>query len=113
MPHAFPVHGAAQAAHTGETLLLEHSSKLHIVHIGKACAVGVAMRSCPAHNGADSMHVRCVHMHQTPLTYHGGGSPAVWPGDVLPGAFRDHGLNSEGVSGLHHPNGLVLCRQQW
>ena len=52
-------------------------------------------------------------MLQTQLTYRGGGSPVVWPGDILPGAFRDHGLNSEGVSGLHHPNGLVLCGQQW
>ena len=44
-----------------------------------------------------------VCMLQTQLTYRGGGSPVVWPGDILPGAFRDHGLNSEGVSGLHHP----------
>ena len=56
---------------------------------------------------------RCVCMHQTQLMYSGGGSPVVWPGDILPGAFRDHGLNSEGVSGLHHSNGLVLCGQQW
>ena len=56
---------------------------------------------------------RCVYMHQTQLTCRGGGSPVVWPGDILAGAFRDHGFNSEGVSGLHHPNGLVLCKQQW
>ena len=34
-------------------------------------------------------------MHQTQLTYRGGGSPVVWPGDILPGAFRDYGLNSD------------------
>ena len=22
-------------------------------------------------------------------------------------------INSEGASGLHHPNGLVFCEQQW
>ena len=80
------------------------------LHYGKACAVGVAIEAAP-HSW--SRQQACTRIRHHPRTYHGGGTPAVWPGDILPSAFRDHGLNSEGVSGLHHSNGLVLCRQQW
>ena len=76
--------------------------------------MGVAIEAVPSTmEQTASMPGACTRIRHHPRTYHGGGTPAVRPGDILPSAFRDHGFNSEGVSGLHHPNGLVLCREQW
>ena len=87
---------------------------LQTLHYGKACAVGVAIEAAPpTMEQTSSMPGVCTCIIHHPRTYHSEGTPAVRQGDILPSAFRDHGLNSEGVPGLHHPNGLVLCRQQW
>ena len=76
--------------------------------------MGVVMQAAPrTMEQTATMPGACTCIRHHPCTYHGGGTPAVRPGDILPSAFRDNGLNSEGVSGLHHSNGLVLCRQQW
>ena len=65
-------------------------------------AVVVAMEAAPPTiKQTSSMPAAgaCTCITHHPHTYHGGGTRAVWPGDILPSAFRDHGLNSEGVSG--------------
>ena len=69
---------------------------LQTLHYGKAFAVGVTTETAPP---TMEQTANMPGVYQTPPTYHGGGTPAIRPGDILPSAFRDHGL--------------VLCRQWW
>ena len=75
---------------------------------GMCCGCG--HRNCSAHvEQTASMPGACICLRNRPCMHHGGGTPAVRRGDILPSAFRDHGLNSEGVSGLHHSSSVWAC----
>ena len=51
------------------------------------CAVGVAIEAAPpTMEQTASMPGVCTCIRHHPRTYHGGGTPAVWPGDILPSA---------------------------
>lgn len=46
-----------------------------------------------------------------PETVLGDGRPVVRPLQILPRSLADHRLDGEDVAGLHHADGVVLCKE--
>lgn len=87
-------------------LVKQRVSELHLVHEPRVAVIRSSLRENVTAGVCDEQRLLKLSREESVL---GDGGPVVWPLFVPPSALRNHRLNREHVSCLHHADGSILC----